>query len=456
VPQPLRRGLARVAQWLFELDESRLSPLRRGIVFTLRLAWLTVRGFFREQLQMRAMALAFATTLAFVPAAALAFAIADAAGATDLLIEETVQPFLAQTFGAADDPSLPGGVRSLRTTLDGLLALVRSTRVEGLGILGFAIVLIALFRVLGGVEEAFAHVFEHRGPPRPLWRRLRGFAVVATATPIGLTYALTSAALAHGAIGSWLEWAIPFAPVRDVLLLVLPPIVVTLTLFLLYVELPDAEVRPRSALLGAFLAALGWYGLQLLHIRFQVGLARYNALYSGFGAFPILLLSIHFSWVIILLGAQVIAAHQNAPTLRQLARGSPRDHAERQAVAMSAAIALAKSGEPIGLRKLAIDLGVGAGWLREVLDDLAAHGIVKASVDRTDRRYTLAMDPQALRAATVLDALERAPGAPDLPWSLAEGTVGEILLARRAAASSTADRTIAELAAAEASATAED
>lgn len=449
IPPPVRRALTRLGRALFAVDDAKLSRSAAAFVFALRLGWLVVRGFFRERLQMRAAALSFATVLAFVPAAAIAFCIADALGATELLLSETVEPFLEETLGDPADPSLPSGVRNLRATLDGLLLLVRSTHVAGLGATGLFVVAFSIHRVLRGVEEAFHHIFRHRGPRRSVARRLRAFALVAATTPLGLGYAIASAVLSHGEHAhAWLERAIPYGPARDALLLALPPLVTALALYLLYVELPDAEIRRRSAALAASIAAVAWYGVQLLHIRFQVGLARYNALYSGFGAFPTLLLSIHVSWVVVLLGAQVLAAHQNAPSLRQLAHGSPRSLAERQAVALRAAVALARAPSGILLRALAAQLGVGVAALRDVLDDLASHGLVHATVERRDRRYVLAVEPAALAAATILDALEHAPGEPDLPWDADDEPIRTLIVARRAAASSSgADRTIAELAA---------
>jgi membrane protein len=450
LPEPVQRALAHVGRRLFAADVRTLSPPRAALLVVLRLGWLTVRGFFRERIQMRAASLAFATVLAFVPAAALAFAVADALGATTILIEETIEPFLAETLGSADDPALPQGVRGLRATLDGLLTLVRSTHVTGLGIFGLIVVLWSIARVLIGVDEAFAHVFQHRGPPRSFARRMRAFAIVTATAPLGLTYAMSTAIVSHGHAAQLFERFVPFAPARDLLLVVLPPIVVTVALLTLYMELPDAEIRPRSAFAGAIVAALAWYALQLIHIRFQVSLARWNAIYSGFGAFPIMMLSIHVSWVIVLLGAQLIAAHQDAPSLEQLARGALRDHGERQALAIRAAIALAQRGAPIALRRLARHLGVPASELREVLDDLAAHDLVATTIDRADRRYSLAIDPAALSAGAVLDALERTAGEPDLPWDEANDPVRGVIVARRAAASSSGgDRTIAELAAAE-------
>lgn len=445
MPAPVRHGLAYAARALFEIDESKLSAPRAALVTIARLAWLTVRGFFRERLQMRAAALAFSTVLAFVPAAALAFALADAVGATDALIDETVLPFLDRTLGEAPDSTeTPHGVHALRATLDGLLDLVRSTRMTGLGVLGLIVVLLALRRVLRGVEEAFAHVFEHRGPPRPWWRRLRAYLVVAAIAPLGLAYAVTSAALTHESALARLMRVIPIGPLGEVLLFVAPPLVVLLVIYVVYVELPDADVQPRSALLGAGIAALAWYATQLAHVRFQVGLARWNAIYSGFGAFPVLVLEIQISWVIVLLGAQIVAAHQDTPSLRQLVRGTVRHHADRQGLALRAAIELSKRGV-VPLRQLAGDLDVSLRPLRDVLQALVAHGLVTERVDRRDRHYSLAIEPSSLHASTVLEALERGAGMPDLPWGDGDERVHAMLSRRRAAASS-ADHTIEELA----------
>ncbi len=443
----MRRATLAISRALFELDESRLSPPRRALLVPARLAYLVVHAFFREHLQMRAAALAFVTLLAMVPAAAIAFWAADLVGATELLENETIVPFLNDVFGAADDPELPRGVRGLRSTLDSLVALVRDTDLTGLGIAGVVALLLAIARVLLGAEEAFEHIFGHRGPPRPLLVRARAFLIVALVTPLGLTYAVTGAALSHGhVLPELLAMVVPFEAARDLLIFVAPPIVVSITFYALYVELPDVEVERRSAWLGAILAGLAWYGVQLLHVRFQVSLGRWNAIYSGFGAFPVLMLSVHLSWVVVLLGAQVVAAHQNAPTLRQLARGGLRDHREAQALALRAMVSL-RTGEWQGTRALAAALDAGITDTREVLDRLAEHGLLTVRVDRRDRAYRLRADPTTLRAGAVLDALERDAREPALPWSDEDKAVlSTIASLSGAAEASTANLTIAELA----------
>ena len=85
--------------------------------------------------------------------------------------------------------------------------------------------------------------------------------------------------------------------------LISPVAVLFLSLLFLYTILPNARVKLRSAALGALIGSLAWYLALIVHVRFQVGVARFNALYSGFAAFPTFLAWLHISWLIVLVGA---------------------------------------------------------------------------------------------------------------------------------------------------------
>jgi hypothetical protein len=102
----------------------------------------------------------------------------------------------------------------------------------------------------------------------------------------------------------------------------------------LYLALPNARTRWTSALLGGFVAAVLWHGAQVLHVKFQVGMARYNKLYAGFAAIPILLAWIQVSWLTVLAGAELAFAHQSEPAYQHIARSKPSDHAFKEIVAL--------------------------------------------------------------------------------------------------------------------------
>ena len=422
------RGRLYVYRALWELDERSLSYPRRLLLAISRLVFVTLDNFFRERLQMMAAGLAFFTLLSIVPAAALIFSVAKSLGAYDLLIEETVNPLMMETFPDETHSSVPHGITALRGTLQGLIELVSNTDVLGLGLIGFVVLLITIHRVIRGAEQSFDAIWGFEGT-RNVAKRLPSYVVVVFFSPLALTFASTVTAARQGQpVMAWLQDWTGLPILVTVAVFLLPPLLCWLALLPVYVLLPGARVRRRSAMIGALVGGIGWYGLQILHVTFQIGVARQNALYSGFGAFPIFLLWLHLSWVCVLLGAQVAAAHQNAPTLRQLARAHLPDHMSRQAVALRAMTLMPDHPDGETLRQLAREVGVAVQPLREVLDLLTRHGLLARSGGPYDPRYAPATDLDQVRVATVLEALGRGHrDASRMPWSSAERTVTDIL-----------------------------
>lgn len=443
--RPVGTLAMRARSLVFETDEASLSPPRRWAIVSLRFLWLVVRSLISEPLQVRAASLSFFTLLAFVPGLALAFAAAKATGLLDELRDDTILPFVAETLGP--DPSIDSpGVAMLRSSVLGVLALVDGTSIAGLGVTGAAVLFLSIWRLVRLVDEAFRHVFEHRGPRRSAAQRLRAWLVVALVTPLGLSYAVTSASLSHGPSATTLDAWIPVHWARDVALVVLPPVATSLTLLVLYLELPDTQVRLRSALFGAVCAGLAWYGIQIAHVRFQVGLARYNAIYSGFGAFPVLLVGVQLSWLVVLIGAQLVALHQRSPSLRVVGAGARRDFATLSALGMEVAVALAKAEGAIDARALALEVHTDLATLGIVLDSLEGRGLVSSVLSTRGKQYVLAVDASAIRTGDVLAAVSRGPHA-ELPWRDASPAVQRALeLHRRASDTSEHNLTVAELA----------
>lgn len=442
----LLRWRASVYRALFEVDEATLPRWRRVLLNVTRLTFVTLDSAFRERLQMRAAALAFFTLLSIIPLAAFTFSVAKGVGAYDALVRETVRPFVEEAFGVAEGRALPDGVVVLRNTFEKILEMVARTDVFGLGLAGLLVLVLTVGRVLRSAEEAFDAVWGFPGQ-RSLVRRLPGWFVVALATPLALVLASTVTAARQGQpVMALLHEYIPWPIAVQALAFVLPPLLVCASLLPVYLLLPSAHVHRRSAVIGALVGGLGWYALQVLHVRFQIGVARTNALYSGFGAFPIFLLWLHLSWVWVLLGAQVAAAHQNAPTRRQLVRRRLEDHASRQAVALRAMLALAHTPDGQRLRELARHLGIGVEPLRQVLDALLDHGLLEREGGPYDPSYGTANDPDTTRVAAVLDALGR--GTPDAsaPWEESDAPLAKVLEGLQSAAEASAhNRTIGEL-----------
>jgi membrane protein len=75
--------------------------------------------------------------------------------------------------------------------------------------------------------------------------------------------------------------------------------------------MPNTNVKFKSALIAAVLAGSTFQFVQWGYIYFQVGVSQYNAIYGSFAAFPMFLVFLQISWLIVLFGAEISYAHQN-------------------------------------------------------------------------------------------------------------------------------------------------
>ena len=74
--------------------------------------------------------------------------------------------------------------------------------------------------------------------------------------------------------------------------------------------------------------------VQLIYVKFQVGVASYNAIYGSFAALPLFLTWLQLSWLIVLAGAEISCIHQNADMLEYGPDARRASHHFRRLVAL--------------------------------------------------------------------------------------------------------------------------
>ena len=79
----------------------------------------------------------------------------------------------------------------------------------------------------------------------------------------------------------------------------------------IYYAVPNTRVKFINALIAGVVAGSAFQIFQVLYINGQVYLSRYNVVYGGFAAIPLLLLWLQISCLIVLLGAEISYASQN-------------------------------------------------------------------------------------------------------------------------------------------------
>ena len=106
------------------------------------------------------------------------------------------------------------------------------------------------------------------------------------------------------------------SPLVRVLVKLTPFVIIWLVFTLLYMAIPNTRVKFVNALIAGVVAGTAFQLFQMLYISGQVNLSRYNAVYGGFAAIPLLLLWIRISCLIILFGAEISYAAREVSRVR--------------------------------------------------------------------------------------------------------------------------------------------
>jgi|SRR5581483_5634159 len=248
------------------------------------------RSHFRlGTLPLRSAALTYYTFLGLVPLAALCLAVLELLGLRPL--SQEVRHFFLEEFGVVRDTSLHIGA---------LLSRANAKIVGGISgvlFLGSAVALIA------NVEAALDEVFQSPRP-RSLGKRLLSYLALFTLGPVFLGLSLLLTAV-------WRGSTIGRLPVLGLTLAIGPFCLTLAALFFLYRYGPHARTTTVSAVVGAAVAGPIWEIAKQIYASIAVRAYHEDSLvYGPLAAIPVLLLWIHVSWFIVLVGARVAAAAQ--------------------------------------------------------------------------------------------------------------------------------------------------
>ncbi len=384
-------------------DRAGELPRRRAALHRVsRIGYSAFRGFGEHQLGSRAAALTYYTVLSIVPFLAFAFAVLKGFGAYRSLIDGTVRPWLAATFGA--NPAL-------HEAIERVLGFVDATDVSKLGVLGLLLLVYTSVSLVSSVEVALNRIWGAK-TARPFLRQVTDYVTLLVTTPLLVLAAATfSAAAQSSRFLDFLREGLRLGPVIDLALRLTPVLVVGIALFAIYIILPNVRTRPASAAVGAAVAAVLWQGALVLHVQSQMGVANYNALYSVLGALPIFLVWLYVSWLVVLAGAELAANHQNEQVLRQSFHARRADQALKETLAVACAARIAGDFLAGAPRRTAAELAdllaVPPPVVEEVLDALVRSGFVARTLAGREIGYLPAREPETIRANDLRNALRR-------------------------------------------------
>lgn len=403
----MRGGRERLARYLahdlWRVNLADQPKWRRLLLRQLQFWTLVGREFVADRCLLHATALAFTTLLSLIPLLALMFAVLKSFG-----VQNRLQPLLIEHLAA--------GSESVATAI---ITYINNTNVGQLGAIGLAALVLSVLALISRVEKSFNDIWEVE-ETRTIRERFTSYFSVVTIGPVFVVAAISMT----GSLESQtvVQWLLDMALVGNLLIVLLGilPFVVMWAVFAgLYLFIPNTRVAPRAALLGGVFSGTLWQLSQWAYVDFQVGVARYNAIYGTLAALPVFMIWLYLAWAILLLGLEVTYAVQNLASVRQDLRGGRVSVAGRTRVIMTVLLRVAgcfhRGTPPPTFEELAAGLEIPPHLLRGILEMLQRHRLVTevAGANGTSA-YLPAREPDKIRLEAVLAALA-ADGADYLP-----------------------------------------
>ena len=360
------------------------------IIKQVRVVILLMQNLLQGALLMRAAALTFTTTLSIVPFLAIIFFViqqlnlgADISNLVLSMVEDsrvqTVDPN-KQVGAMLLEWVFPELIREARSPIDvDRVAWIGAGAAESvacskMGSLGVVFVFATVFGLMWNIESAFNAIWGLKAT-RSWYRIFSDYMMVVLLLPFLVAGVLSvTAVLTSGPIAERL--GVLAYGLRGI-----QYIVIWVAFAVLYAMVPNTKVMWRYALLGGVVAGTLWCLTSWAYVELQIGVSRNSLVYSSFVLFPLLLMWIHISWIILLFGAELTFAYQNEKTFAMERHAAGASHAYREAVGLRAMVEVCRrfdSGESgLAVADAAQEWNVPTRLINQTLDLLEEVGLVR-------------------------------------------------------------------------------
>ncbi len=300
--KPVWTRLTDAVTGLARRDLASLSRAKRIAIQNVRVALLVSRSDVYQRVRLHAQALSLKTLLAVVPLFAVVFAIFKGFGGLES-VQSDLEELILHNLAASEQ---------LRAVVHEHLGNFLSN-VEGgqLGPVSVVILVFSVLSLLSHIEDSVNAVFGVT-QRRPLALRFVTYWAILTLGPLVLGASLTlTGALQVGAVRAAID-ALP--GVSQLLISATPLLISWLGFTALYVVVPNTRVRIRSAFFAALVAGTAWNILKYLYALYASHAVTVQNIYGSLAAIPLFMLWIWLSWILVLYGAQLTFAYENATT----------------------------------------------------------------------------------------------------------------------------------------------
>jgi membrane protein len=386
---------------IWKIRTKSLSKWNALGINSIRVLLWAIKDFTKDLCVLRASALTYYTLLTIVPVLAMAFGIAQGFG-----FEQNLEKQILGQFQGQEEV-----VRQIFTFVSAMLQRTRGGLIAGIGVI---LLFYYVFQIMFNIELTLNAIWKVE-ETRPPIRKLTDYMTLMILGPLvvilsgSLNVYITTTVERITSEVSILE---QLSPLINTPLRLIPYAMIWLILTLVYVVMPNKNVKFLPALIAGILAGTAYQLTQWGYITFQVGVSNMNAIYGSFAALPLFLIWVQLSWTIILFGAEVAHAIQNIELHEQqkdIQKLSPHFKRLLTLYILHLIIKRFKNEEkPLMASEISEQLDVPILTTNEIIQDLEVARIIARTKENnnTDLAYLPARDTEKLTALYVIQLLE--------------------------------------------------
>lgn len=400
----MKKNIVQQVTQFFEKDIWKISTKDKHPVFTFlvkqgRILFIAVKGFNKDNIQLRASALSFYTMLSIVPILAMIFGIAQG-----FSLDEKLSTLLKERLQGQQEV-----LNVLLGFVDRYLGHINSGYIAGIGLI---VLFWSVMKVLGNIESSFNNIWQIK-KSRMFARQITDYISLLVIAPVFLVIASSFNVSQLQSISNSIPFLHYLDSVLKVLVTILSYTLIWFVFTLIYIIVPNTKVKFIPALIAGIIAGTMFQLLQWGYVNFQSLLSGYGAIYGTFAALPLFMMWLEFSWLIVLLGAEISFAYQNAELYEQEAEDLKVSPKHRRVLVLLVAQKIVKNFteglDPLNAADIATQLGVPVRIVRDLIDDLLVSRIIIETLTPEVREvaYQPAIDPAKITVSFIFDALDK-------------------------------------------------
>lgn len=400
----MKKNIIQQLTQFFEKDIWKISTKGKHPVFSFlvtqgRILFIAVKGFNNDKIQLRASALSFYTMLSIVPILAMVFGIAQGFG-----LDEGLATLLKERLQGQQEV-----LNVLLGFVDRYLGNINSGYIAGVGLI---VLFWSVMKVLGNIESSFNNIWKIK-KSRMFARQFTDYISLLVIAPVFLVLASSFNVSKLQGISDGIPFLHYLDSVIKVLFSLLSYTLIWFVFTLIYIVVPNTKVKFVPALVGGIIAGTLFQLLQWGYVNFQSLLSGYGAVYGTFAALPLFMMWLEFSWLIVLLGAEISFAYQNAAHYEQEVEDVKVSLKHRRILGLLVAQKIVRNfsegRSPLNASEISDQLGIPMRIVRDLLYDLLNARIIIETVTHEVREvaYQPALDPAKITISFVIDALDK-------------------------------------------------